>query len=92
MAGWESGGPPGLSEVSELVTFLRGRRAANGLAGRPFDIVVGGASPSGPRGRDLIGPLADLGVTWWDERMPWDDDMGRAEPVMRRVGQGPPRL
>ena len=49
MAGWESGGPPGLSEVAELVRFLRGCRAANGLAGRPFDIVIGGASPAGPR-------------------------------------------
>jgi alkanesulfonate monooxygenase SsuD/methylene tetrahydromethanopterin reductase-like flavin-dependent oxidoreductase (luciferase family) len=92
MAGWESGAPPGLSEVAELVTFLRGCRAANGLAGRPFDIVTGGASPSGPAGRDLAGPLAGLGVTWWDERMPWDDDMGRAEPVLRRVDQGPPRI
>jgi hypothetical protein len=50
------------------------------------------ASAAGPTGRDLAGPLADLGVTWWDERMPWDDDMGRAEPVLRRVDQGPPRI
>jgi hypothetical protein len=92
MAGWESGGPPGLSEVAELVTFLRACRSANGLADRPFDIVIGGASPSGPTGRDLTGPLPDLGVTWWDERMPWNDDMGRAEPVLRRVDQGPPRI
>src|SRR5262249_9424740 len=34
MAGWESGGRPDLSEVQELVRFLRGCRAANGLAGR----------------------------------------------------------
>jgi len=93
MAGWDSGGPPDLSEVQELVRFLRGCRAETGLAGRPFDIVIGGTSPAGPAaGRDLVAPLADLGITWWDERMPWGDDMGRAEPILRRIEQGPPRI
>ena len=48
------------------------------------------------RGRDehirLAGPLADLGMTWWVERMPWGDDLGRAGPVLRRIEQGPPRI
>jgi alkanesulfonate monooxygenase SsuD/methylene tetrahydromethanopterin reductase-like flavin-dependent oxidoreductase (luciferase family) len=92
MPGWESGGPPDLSEVQELVRFLRGCRAENGLANRPFDIVIGGASPAGPAGRDLASPLADLGVTWWHERLPWGDDMDRAEPILRRIDQGPPRI
>jgi alkanesulfonate monooxygenase SsuD/methylene tetrahydromethanopterin reductase-like flavin-dependent oxidoreductase (luciferase family) len=93
MAGWDSAGPPDLSEVGELVSFLRGCRAENGLAGRPFDIIIGGTSPAGPAaGRDLAGPLADLGITWWDERMPWGDDLGRAEPILRRIDQGPPRI
>ena len=61
MAGWDSGGPPERGQVRELVLFLRGCRAQNGLADRPFDIVIGGASPGGPVGRDLAGPLADLG-------------------------------
>ena len=43
-------------------------------------------------GRDLAGPLADLGVTWWDERMPWGDALERAEPILRRIDQGPPRV
>jgi hypothetical protein len=93
MAGFEAARPPEVSEVSELVAFLRGSRARNGLADRPFDIVIGGTSPAGPAaGRDLAGPLADLGVTWWDERMPWGDDLERAEPVLRRIEQGPPRI
>jgi alkanesulfonate monooxygenase SsuD/methylene tetrahydromethanopterin reductase-like flavin-dependent oxidoreductase (luciferase family) len=93
MAGWDNGGPPDLSEVQELVRFLRGCRAENGLAGRPFDIVIGGTSPADPAaGRDLVAPLADLGITWWDERMPWGDDMGRAELILRRIEHGPPRI
>jgi hypothetical protein len=92
MPGWTGGGPPELSDVRELVTFLRGCRAENGLAGRPFDVVIGGASPAGPAGRDVAGPLAEIGVTWWDERTPWGDDMARAEPILRRIEQGPPRI
>jgi hypothetical protein len=89
----ESACPPDVSEVRELVLFLRSCRAENGLADRPFDIVVGGMSPAGrAAGRDLVGPLADLGITWWDERMPWGDDMERIEPILRRIEQGPPRI
>jgi alkanesulfonate monooxygenase SsuD/methylene tetrahydromethanopterin reductase-like flavin-dependent oxidoreductase (luciferase family) len=91
MAGLESARPPEVGEVRELVAFLRGCRAENGLTDRPFDIVIGGASSGGPAGRDLVGPLADLGVTWWDERMPWDE-LERTEPLLRRIEQGPPRV
>jgi hypothetical protein len=92
MAGFEAARTPEASEVGELALFLRGCRAENGLADRPFDIVIGGMSPGGPAGRDLAGPLADLGVTWWDERMAWGDDLERAEPILRRIEQGPPRI
>jgi alkanesulfonate monooxygenase SsuD/methylene tetrahydromethanopterin reductase-like flavin-dependent oxidoreductase (luciferase family) len=93
MAGIEAARPPEVSEVRELVGFLRGCRAEHGLADKPFDIVIGGMSPAGPAaGHDLVGPLADLGITWWDERMPWDDDLERTEPILRRIEQGPPRI
>jgi hypothetical protein len=50
-------------------------------------------SPAGPAaGRDLVGPLADVGITWWDERMPWGDDLARTGPILRRIDQGPPRI
>jgi alkanesulfonate monooxygenase SsuD/methylene tetrahydromethanopterin reductase-like flavin-dependent oxidoreductase (luciferase family) len=91
-AGMATASPPDVREVRELVGFLRDCRAENGYADKPFDIVVGGASPAGQAGRDLVGPLADLGITWWDERMPWGDDLERTEPMLRRVEQGPPRL
>jgi hypothetical protein len=93
MAGMEAARPPDLAQVRDLVGFLRGCRAENGLANSPFDIVIGGTSPTGPAsGRDLVGPLADLGVTWWDERMPWDDALERTEPTLRRIDHGPPRI
>jgi alkanesulfonate monooxygenase SsuD/methylene tetrahydromethanopterin reductase-like flavin-dependent oxidoreductase (luciferase family) len=92
MHGMEVARPPEVSEVRELVEFLRGCRAENGLANRPFDVVIGGACPAGQAGRDLVGPLADLGITWWEERTPWGDDLERAEPILRRIEQGPPRI
>jgi len=88
----ETAHPPDVSVVKELVRFLHGCRAENGLANEPFDIVIGGVSPTGRAGRDLVGPLADLGITWWDERMPWGDDLERADPILRRIEQGPPRV
>ena len=91
MDGMESARPPDVNEVRELVRFLRSCRAAYGLADEPFDIVVGGASAP-TAARDQVGPLADLGVTWWDERMPWGDDLDRIEPILRRIDVGPPRL
>src|SRR4029077_12053176 len=108
LADFATGRPPDVSEVRDLVLFLHGCRAENGLADRPFDIVLGGASPAGPAGRDVAGPLADLGVTWggervparwahrggtgWLERIPGGDPRGGAEPVLRRIEQGPPRI
>jgi len=93
MAGVEVARPPQVNEVRELVLFLRRCRAENGLADKSFDIVIGGMSPTGPAaGHDVIGPLADLGVTWWDERMPWGDDLERTEPILRRIEHGPPRI
>jgi alkanesulfonate monooxygenase SsuD/methylene tetrahydromethanopterin reductase-like flavin-dependent oxidoreductase (luciferase family) len=92
MADFASGRPPGVSEARDLVQFLHAGRAANGLADSPFDIALGGVSSAGPAGRDVAGPLADLGVTWWVERVRWGGDMGRAAPVLRRLEQGPPRI
>jgi len=91
--GIEAARPPEVRQVRDLVGFLRGCRAENGLADSPFDIIIGGRSPTGPTaGRDLVGPLADLGITWWDERMPWGDDLERTEPILRRIDHGPPRI
>lgn len=91
-AGMMEARPPDVDEVRDLVRFLHDHRAENGLADKPFDIVIGGASPTGAAGRDLVGPLADEGVTWWNECMPWGDTLERTEPILRRIEQGPPRI
>jgi alkanesulfonate monooxygenase SsuD/methylene tetrahydromethanopterin reductase-like flavin-dependent oxidoreductase (luciferase family) len=84
------GQAPAPDDVRELTAYVAGLRAQD--AG-PFDVVVGGVSPTERAlARDLVGPLADAGATWWDERQPYhSEDLYRLEPVLRRVEQGPPR-
>ena len=85
---------PDLEEFRDLVAYVRKHRMAESPAAHPFEFVLGGASPGDPAAaRDLIGPLADAGATWWDERQyQRDEDLDRLGPVLRRVEQGPPRL
>lgn len=89
LTGTESGSAPPPEEVRDLVAFLRTARSDAGRGEEPFDVVIGGTTSPGTAGRDLVAPLADAGVTWWDERIPFDD---RLEPIRRRVEQGPPRI
>lgn len=84
---------PPIGQVHDLVAYVEKQR--EGRSGTPFDIVLGGASPGGDaaKARDLIGPLADAGVTWWDERqIQTSEGLDQLEPVLRRVEQGPPVL
>jgi alkanesulfonate monooxygenase SsuD/methylene tetrahydromethanopterin reductase-like flavin-dependent oxidoreductase (luciferase family) len=84
------GHPPEASELRDLVTFLRDERGDR--RDEPFDVVVGGASPV--RGaQDVVGPLAEAGATWWDERqVQGRDGLDQLEPVLRRIEAGPPQL
>lgn len=84
---------PPIHQVHDLVAYVEKQREDR--SGTPFDIVLGGASPGGDaaKARDLIGPLADAGATWWDERqIQTSAGLDRLEPVLRRVEQGPPVL
>jgi alkanesulfonate monooxygenase SsuD/methylene tetrahydromethanopterin reductase-like flavin-dependent oxidoreductase (luciferase family) len=83
------GHAPPVDEVRDLVAYVRGHR--DGDAGRPFEVVLGGASPTNTaEARDLLGPLIEAGATWWDERRPIDDEINLLEPVLRRIEAGPP--
>lgn len=86
------GHTPPVDEFRELVAYVQRHR--NGTETYPFEMVVGGMSPADAgKARDLIGPLADAGATWWDERqLQGSDDLDSLDAVLRRVEQGPPRL
>jgi alkanesulfonate monooxygenase SsuD/methylene tetrahydromethanopterin reductase-like flavin-dependent oxidoreductase (luciferase family) len=78
------GHPPPVDEVRELVAYIRGHR--DGDPGRPFEVVLGGTSPTKTaHARELLVPLIEAGATWRDERRPIDDEINRLEPVLRRV-------
>jgi hypothetical protein len=79
---------PDPETVREIRDFLNRERARAGRDGEPFDLVLSGTSSGAPT--DLVAPLAEAGGTWWLECR-WDD-LERAEPMVRRVDQGPPRL
>ncbi|MFJ9413482.1 LLM class flavin-dependent oxidoreductase [Streptomyces sp. NPDC101227] len=81
---------PPVDQVRDLVTYVHRHRDPDQRG--PFDIVIGGATPGAPaKARDLIGPLADAGATWWDERQPIESEqLDRLPPVLRRIEQGPP--
>ncbi|KIF71557.1 luciferase, partial [Streptomyces sp. AcH 505] len=84
------GEAPPVGQVRELVAYVREHRDAPQEA--PFDIVLGGASPTGTaEAQDLLGPLAEAGATWWDERqLQGGAGLDKLGPVLRRVEQGPP--
>ena len=85
------GHPPPVDEVRDLVAYVGAQR--DGGTGRPFEVVLGGASPTNAAdARDLLGPVAEAGATWWDERWRHDEEFERLEPVLRRIEAGPPTL
>jgi hypothetical protein len=83
---------PPVDQVRDLVAYVTGQRGDP--EDRPFEIVLGGATPGNPdKARDVIAPLAEVGATWWDERqIQTTDDVHRLTPVLRRINQGPPAL
>ncbi|MER5971557.1 LLM class flavin-dependent oxidoreductase [Streptomyces sp. NPDC002055] len=85
------GHAPPVDEVRELARYVNARRGER--SGEPFDLVVGGTSPTVPAAaHDLIGPLIDAGATWWDERHVIDEGIDELAPLMRRIEHGPPRF
>ena len=78
--------------VAEMCAFFRERRAAAGRESAVFDLVVGGSTAGmGVKARDLLGPLAEAGATWWDECFPFDR-LDKFDAVRTRIEEGPPRI
>ncbi|MQA01884.1 MAG: LLM class flavin-dependent oxidoreductase [Streptosporangiales bacterium] len=86
----EEGVVPPVAEVRDLVGYVDDQRAASGRTDLPFDVVVGGTTPTDPSGGEQVAALAEAGATWWDERIPFGDDLDRLAPMLRRVEHGPP--
>lgn len=61
------------------------------LLGCPVDLVLGGGTTP-ERAADVIGPLAEAGVTWWEERLPYGPTLESAPATLNRIEQGPPQL
>jgi alkanesulfonate monooxygenase SsuD/methylene tetrahydromethanopterin reductase-like flavin-dependent oxidoreductase (luciferase family) len=86
------GQAPPVGEVRDLVDYVHRHRTHASRGG--YDVVLGGATPGEPaRAGELIAALADAGATWWDERQLQNSgDVHRLEPVLRRIGYGPPAV
>jgi alkanesulfonate monooxygenase SsuD/methylene tetrahydromethanopterin reductase-like flavin-dependent oxidoreductase (luciferase family) len=55
----------------------------------PFDVMLGGTTPEDPAAaRAMLEPLAEAGMTWWQESV--DPRQTDLEAFRRRVRQGPP--
>lgn len=65
--------------------YIHAHRREAGLDDRPFELVVGGSTPTNAAtAHDILGPLADAGATWWDERFPIDE-LGKFDAVRARI-------
>jgi probable F420-dependent oxidoreductase len=82
---------PAAADVAQLVHYIADQRADAGLQHRPFDVVIGGTTSPTTAAIKQVAQLADAGATWWDEQMPFDDDIDQLDPILRRIEQGPPR-
>jgi alkanesulfonate monooxygenase SsuD/methylene tetrahydromethanopterin reductase-like flavin-dependent oxidoreductase (luciferase family) len=85
---WEQPPEPGV--IADMHTFVHAHRRDLGVADQPFELVVGGSTPANTAAaHDVLGPLADAGATWWDERFPIDQ-LGQFGAVRTRIEHGPP--
>ena len=77
--------PLDAGDVRGLLEVVGGHRTS----GEPFDVTVGGATPDDPAAaRDLLAPLAEAGVTWWQESV--DPRQTDLDAFRRKVRRGPP--
>jgi alkanesulfonate monooxygenase SsuD/methylene tetrahydromethanopterin reductase-like flavin-dependent oxidoreductase (luciferase family) len=95
-ARWDGSYPVKLDPDRELVPVdagdVRGLLAVVGEHRKdegPFDVVVGGVTPADPAAaRDLLDPLAEAGVTWWQETVdPRETDL---DTFRAKIRKGPP--
>src|SRR5262249_43457981 len=87
-------GPPGALSSDAVLRCTRSRkRAERRLGARPQRSTRWSADRRHAlrEGPWILGPLADAGATWWDERFPIDG-LDKLEEVRARLEEGPTRL
>src|SRR5207237_841515 len=72
---------PTVAQLREVVEFVRAERGDAGL-----DVVVE-AQSEGPA-PDLVSAYAEVGLTWWIEKLGWF--RGSVDYVRERIEAGPP--
>jgi hypothetical protein len=87
---WEQPVEPDV--VADMHAYIHAHRRDAGHGDQPFELVVGGSTPANAAAvHDILGPLADAGATWWDERFPFDE-LSRFDAVRVRIEHGPPTV
>jgi alkanesulfonate monooxygenase SsuD/methylene tetrahydromethanopterin reductase-like flavin-dependent oxidoreductase (luciferase family) len=77
--------PP--EELRGIVRYTHGERGARE---GEFDVTMEGTTPEDPwRGREVVEPYGDVGLTWWVERLGWF--RGSVAEMRSRARAGPPR-
>ena len=74
-------------DVRQIVAYITRHRSNP----RPFDVIIGGETPSDPeKGEEMMQPYVEAGATWWSEELTgW---RGSLEEMRGRIRQGPPRV
>jgi hypothetical protein len=78
--------------VRETLAFIHGLRVDAGIDDQPFDLAFGGSTAPDADAVDRVGPLAEAGAMWWDERMPYTPELVDADATRRRIEAGSPPL
>lgn len=75
-------------ELHEAVAYVNAHRPA-GRLGRPFDVVVGGFTPTDDKEAALriVAPYVEAGATWWVER--FTRRRGSLAEAFERIRSGP---
>jgi len=88
--GYAIAGGCSIDDIAALVADAASRRD-----GRPFDVVIAGATPGNDQAKtaELVSPYAEAGATWWIEASVWQAMWaapGDVVPLRHRIEQGPP--
>jgi alkanesulfonate monooxygenase SsuD/methylene tetrahydromethanopterin reductase-like flavin-dependent oxidoreductase (luciferase family) len=73
------------AQLAEIVEYTLKHRESHA----PFDVLMEGHTDSrGTQRKHRIRPYADVGLTWWVEKLGWF--RGSMEDACRRIDEGPP--